>query len=309
MFEKDILESLDLRNEESYFLLNFIFYKPSNQATKIQRLIKDISPSIFRRIGEAAIKANKRMREGLNQEFFKSYVGLQNLYYMIPVKVKQGDVTKYRDLLDLYDALFTGRPIKKQHLIDKFIEAINVKRLDKEGYNLKSDQDKIDWTLSIAFYLLNANMLIKFFEFTGCLKEGNPLNISALKVSDGIKTFIEKMNYNEQQSAMFILGYLIGEIGNAQYRRLDGNKPILNKLNFNGIDKTKIVRLTNDVFAKLKQEKIRAFNEVTYFELKRLIDSNIASWKLNKNENLFYLLSGYSFATTQPILKEENKHE
>ena len=106
---------------------------------------------------------------------------------------------------------------------------------------------------------------------------------------------------------MFLLGYLIGEIGNKQYKRVggEGNKPILNKINFNGIDRSKIKRLVNDVFNALNQEKIRAFNEVIFFEMKRLLDSNINNWNLNKDESLFYLLSGYSYATTLPMLKED----
>lgn len=48
------------------------------------------------------------------------------------------------------------------------------------------------------------------------------------------------MGYNEQETAMFLLGYLIGEIGNVQYRKTEeGTKPILNKLNFNGLDRQK----------------------------------------------------------------------
>lgn len=135
------------------------------------------------------------------------------------------------------------------------------------------------------------------------LKGGEGLAIEDLRVNDNLKSFISKMNYSEEQTAMFLLGTLIGEIGNVQYKKNEGNKPILNKLNFNGIDKSKFIRLTKDVFNKLNQEKIRTFNEVTFFEMKRLMDKNIETWSLNKEENLFYILSGYSFATTLPMLK------
>ena len=135
-------------------------------------------------------------------------------------------------------------------------------------------------------------------------------DVSTLGIKDNIKKFIEKMKYNEQQAAMFLLGYLVGEIGNAQYKKNEeGQKPILNKINFNGIDKPKIIRLTKDVFNKLNQEKIRQYYEVTFFEMKKLLDGNLNDWKLNKDESLFYLLSGYSYATTLPMLREEKKDE
>ena len=120
---------------------------------------------------------------------------------------------------------------------------------------------------------------------------------------DEFNDFIKEMRYDEQQTAMFLLGTLIGEIGNVQYGRSeDGNKPILNKLNFNGIDRSKIIRLVKDVFNKLNQEKIRKYNELTFFEMKRLLDKNLDNWKLSKDENLFYILSGYSFVTVKSIL-------
>ena len=153
---------------------------------------------------------------------------------------------------------------------------------------------------------MRANMYIKFLEHMGCLKGGNRLDVSKLNLKDNIKSYIEQIGYNEQETAMFLLGYLVGEIGNVQYKKTEeGNKPILNKLNFNGLDRQKIIRLTKDVFNKLNQEKIRQYNEVIFFEMKRLLDANIDNWKLNKDESLFYVLSGYSFATTIPMLKEK----
>ncbi len=45
--------------------------------------------------------------------------------------------------------------------------------------------------------------------------------------------------------------------------------------------------------------------KLPFFELKRLLDLNIDNWKLNKDESLFYVLSGYSYATTIPMLREK----
>jgi len=80
-------------------------------------------------------------------------------------------------------------------------------------------------------------------------------------------------------------------------------------LNFNGIDKSKIIKLANEVYAKLEQEKIRKYHEGTYAEMKRLLDENLKNWRLNKNENLFYILSGYSYATIKTIMKGETENE
>ena len=63
----------------------------------------------------------------------------------------------------------------------------------------------------------------------------------------------------------------------------------MNKINWNGVDKSKLIRLLKDVFAKLNQEKIRHYNEL-HLVKKRLLDKNLDTWSMNKDENLFYIL-------------------
>lgn len=298
-----ITGTLDLRDENSYFVLNFMFYKNNQQATKIQRLIKDVNPSIFIRLAESSLKSYEDFKSVLGSKY-KGVINLATIYYMIPIRIKKGDAVQYRDVLQIYDAVLTGKKINSRHLIRNVVDCIKVIRLSKNSYNINPDSE------SIEFYTLKANMYIKFLKYLGCLEEEEGVDVSTLGIKDNIKKFIEKMKYNEQQAAMFLLGYLVGEIGNAQYKKNEeGQKPILNKINFNGIDKPKIIRLTKDVFNKLNQEKIRQYYEVTFFEMKKLLDGNLNDWKLNKDESLFYLLSGYSYATTLPMLREEKKDE
>ncbi|ABY93586.1 MAG: TIGR02556 family CRISPR-associated protein [Thermoanaerobacter sp.] len=305
---EEIGTSLDLTDEKSYFLLNFIFYEIDSQATKILRLIKDVDPSIFERVRIALENANKDVKEILGEKY-KGTITLSTVYYINPIRIKDGKAVKYRDILEIYDAILTGKNLSKKHIINNLVDGVRIIKFKKGGYNIIPEKRYIE------FYLLEASMYVKFLEYMGCLKEGERLDVSQLKIDENIKTFISNMNYNEQETAMFLLGYLIGQIGNVQYKKAQKgiqdegtpNKPILNKINFNGLDKQKIIRLTKDVFNKLNQEKILHYNEVTFYDMKRLIDSNIRNWKLNKDESLFYVLSGYSYATAIPILKEKKE--
>lgn len=299
-FRQELEGSLELRNEKNCFLLNFMFVKIAQKATKIQRLIRDVNPSIFEKIRIASNKAKNDFIDVLGHNF-KGVITLTTIYYMVPVRLnKTGDAAQYRDILEIYDAVLTQNKLSRRHLINNLIECVRIINFVKKPYNIDPNKQRLE------FYILTANMYLKFLEYLGCLEEGKGLDISSLNVNDNIKNYIAKIGYDEQQTAMFLLGYLIGEIGNVQYKKSgsDGNKPILNKINFNGLDKFKIVRLSNDVFNKINQEKIRNYNEVIFFEMKKLLDKNINDWKLNKDESLFYLLSGYSYATVLPILKE-----
>lgn len=293
----DIVDILDFKDSDGYFLLNFIFYKNSQASTKVQAFIKDVNPSVFERLAEASISSYEDMKEVVGNGL-KVEVNLNTVYYMNPIRLKNNDPSQYRDVLQTYDSILTGGRLNKRKIIRNIIECIKIIWFEKASYNIKPE------TNNIEFYMIRANTYIKFLEYMKSIKGGDGLAVDNLNVKEELKSFIEKMGYVEEQTAMFLLGSLIGEIGNVQYKRAEGgNKPILNKLNFNGIDKSKIIRLTKDVFNKLNQEKIRHFNEVTFFEMKRLIDKNLENWSLNKDENLFYILSGYSYITTIPMLK------
>lgn len=100
----------------------------------------------------------------------------------------------------------------------------------------------------------------------------------------------------EQKRALFLLGYLVGEIGNAQSATGHKKKPILDKINFQGMGADKLRRLANDVLEKLRQYDRLQYNENIYSVLKSLMDNNMGKWYLSNQENVFYVLSGYAFS-------------
>lgn len=301
----EIIVGTDLREDDRYFLLNFIFYKrdqKNKKVFKIQRLIKDVNPSIFYKINKTSndVIGNFKIIFG---DKLKASLGLETVYNMIPVRLnKDGSNVEYKDVMEAYDALFTCKAMNKVHVISNAIGVFKTIRLEKTGYNINPKS-------SLDFKILESNMYLKFLQHMGCLKEGKAVDVSSMQLKQNIKDYITTMGFGEQEAALFLMGILIGEIGNSQYKRTDGQKPILNKLNFNGIDKAKIKRLKNEILNKLTQEKIRNYNEMTYSQMSMLLDANINNWKLNKDENLFYILSGYAYATAQPMLKEDNKDE
>ena len=309
---RSIKDSITLTNSSSYFTLNFLFYKSTQASTKIQSFIKDVDPSIFDKINGATTKTIDLIHGILGTWEYGKSVNLGTVYYMTPVKLTNGDPTRYKEVLQNYDAILTRRRIDKRKVVHSVVDCSSVIRLNKDGYNLDPKRDRLE------DYIFRANMYIKFLEYLGNIKGGDQLDTSEMKIKDYYKNYIEELNFDEQQTALFLLGVLIGKIGNKQFSQLnkgssdnDGRKPILNKLNYNGIDKRKIIRLTNDVFSRLNQLKIRHYSEDIFFEMNKLLDKNINSWKLDKEENLFYLLSGYSFETVfaMNVNKKDNKEE
>jgi len=245
--------------------------------------------------------------------------------------------------LEFYDALFTDKPVAYDFLIKQFVELAAIYRHGAIcNYNIgrrncqeeKWNEQKRDMALVKA--ILNANLLLLYLKELTQLNGGLSMNekifieiiqklqrdkesVSGIKKKEDIKSqlhryerlqrFIEEMGYSSLQIGLFLLGFLIGEIGKAQYDSSNKTKPILKKINYQGMDKGKILRLVNEVLEKLDQYKILPYNEVIYAEMKKLLDKNWQSWNISNEEAVFFVLSGYAYSTYQAILKGEIKDE
>ncbi|OFI05281.1 CRISPR-associated protein [Clostridium acetireducens DSM 10703] len=300
----EIENSLDFKNayENSYFLINFIFYKNVQKATKIQKFIKDVNPSIFESIGQALLKSNKSY-VNIFEGDYKRRITLGTAYYLTAIRLKSGEAMEYRNLLTLYERILTKGSIKRESIISNILKVCKIQFFEEASFNVSTGNMKDS--------IIYGNMYIRFLEELGCLRrEVSMLNVEKLLLEDKMKDYIKEMNYGEQETSLFLLGYLVGEVGNSQRKgSLEGKKPILNKLNFGGMDKSKIIRLTGEVFNKLRQEKILKFNEKNFGQCKELLDKNINNWTLSKQENLFYILSGYGYATNKFVLNKKDGGE
>ena len=117
------------------------------------------------------------------------------------------------------------------------------------------------------------------------------MNTDKLTLSDDLKEYIEEVKYSEQETAMFLLGYMIAEVASAQYKEKLSRKPILDKIAYQGMNKNRIIMLTAEIFEKLKQYKVLKYNEGIFAQYKMLLDQNIDDWKLSDIMNVFYILS------------------
>lgn len=131
------------------------------------------------------------------------------------------------------------------------------------------------------------------------------IDLKSLNLSEDIESFVREMEYNEAQIALFLMGRLIGEIGWKQ----GGKEPILEKISYQGMDSKRILRLTNEVFEKLKQYKVLQYNKGIFSACKMLLDKQIENWPLNDQENVFYILSGYSYRRQRAAAREESAEQ
>lgn len=298
----EIDTSFEMLGDNNYYLLNILFYRINQKSVKVQKLIKDVNPSRFTHMINAANNIIIKFKELISNRF-NMPLGLQSIYYLTPVKLKDGQVSDFRKLLSIYNDVFKGNEIKKDILIKGFIDMVKIHYFNKENqFNIKPNN-------IFSNSIVQSNMLIRLLEEIGCLKEGEGMNINIIDVDEDMKNYLDEMKYSEQQTAMFILGYLVSQVGNRQYMDREGRKPILNKINFNSMDINKVKRLSSEIVNKLRQNKILKYNEKIYFVHKMLLDKHINRWELSKHDNLYYILSGYSYGTTKMMFRKEKNND
>ncbi|SES90649.1 TIGR02556 family CRISPR-associated protein [Anaerobranca gottschalkii] len=289
--EEEIQKFLEYEEIENYFLFNIIFYKTSQSSTKVLKFIKDVAPSRFNKIIKAFDDVKGRFKNIL-PEYNLSSFGLESVYWLTPVKIdNKGEVTEFRKILKIYDSFFTGNKLAKRMIIETQIKLFKILYYEQfKTFNIKEG--------NLDFDVIRSNMYLRVLQNLGIIEEGEGLDTTNLNLSEEIKGYLEEMAMDSQEAAMFLLGYLIGKVANKQYLERNKRKPILNKLNYNGMDQGKVLRLSNEIIDKLRQNKVLNYETERVFAVHRqLLDKEIKNWKLNKMENLYYILSGYSFST------------
>jgi CRISPR-associated protein Csh1 len=303
-----------LNNEDYVFLLNILFYKKLQASTKIQKMIQDIDPSVFSDISNAFFDTLDIFEDHYSTALIDNLEKRANLdfiYYMHPVKLKDGRPSQYQNILKTYENILCKKVFRKEVVFLNLAQVLTAIWREKEGHNVSFDKNRTNRQKAFDFKILDCMYYVCFLKRYGVLKGGEGMDVKELNLNADITSYIREMNYNEQEASMFLLGVLIGAIGREQSKKQyekeqEGTyKPILNKINFNGMDKYRIMKLSNQIPNKLRHEKIQQYYEAIFSAHKYLLDKNIQSWKLNKDESLFYLLSGYGYQTMKKKADKE----
>ena len=265
------------------YILNILFYVNVQSAFKIVKLIKDVPPSRLAEIQNATKYVKRLMDELVGPDRYNDWaIDFKKIGHLLGDK---------KAILDTYDALLSEYRVDFTRLLPLLLE--------NTGKRFHGGND-------ISTLCVQCTALQKFLMK---LNLYDKIGGGEMGLSDDFQRYVDEMKYDEQETALFLLGYLMGEIGQQQYKSGSSKaKPILNKLNFEGMGKEKLLLLVNSVAARLHQYKIFIFNEVIFSEMKKLLDKNFENWTKSPQENVFYILSGYGYATER-ILKGGHKND
>jgi CRISPR-associated protein Csh1 len=260
-------------------------------------------------------------------------LGLGRLFYLLPLRQRDRQV-ETKPYLELLDALLVGRPLSVQALIPQLLETAAIHRFER--YEAHAHDRPNDPERALVLHLLQAQLFLRYLKELGQLHgldedeggerramtmtetmAGQAAEIERELVDEGLRAWMDGVGLTGVRRGLFLLGVLIGKIGSTKEQRESG-KPILNKVNFQGMDRLKVLRLANEVYEKLRQYKIADYNEGLYAAMKAHLDRGISTDELGTPaENAYWVLAGYAYETQRAIragqlkksLPVETEHE
>jgi CRISPR-associated protein Csh1 len=265
---------------EEVYWLNFVAMDVSpGKSFKISSLIKDVSKFHFRNLLEA----------------FDDIGKILSPWLVIPTRDKKK--AKVNPALNLFTALLEQRKVESGRLYGHFSEYalchwfkrykayVNIKPAEELDYALK---DGVFRYLALWLVLRKLNLLK---EYQPIMEKENTL--TAEEISANEEAFCTGLNYSPAQQCMFYLGRVLNRVVYEQSGVKKHKKNALDKVNYNGMNKAAIIRLSEDLFEAGRHYNITSKIVWSWGKFKDQFDFN--NWKMDSQEALFFILSGYTF--------------
>jgi len=292
------------------YWLNFIAYDTNGNFFKSTEIIKDVSNFHFQKILQTFISIDWEYRENKNIEWSKImtsygkdgvFFNFNTIYQLIPLRKEK---EKKNRALSLMKSILENRKIDKEAIYSNFCELClcfyyeryqsytNIKEFEKTPlyFNLRNATYKY-----LAFFdVLRKLKLIDMNEETNL----SPAEMGN-KYDESIKDFFEKMKLNDPQQAMFYLGRMLNSV---EFIQKGKKKTVIDKVNFNGMDRDDIRRLRLSLLEKAKQYS--KVGKVIFTDSKFGDLFHYNQWNMNPQEAVFFLMTGYSFGISTKDAKD-----
>ncbi len=313
--------SLDIQDEleDEVFWINFLAFESDGNFFKSTEVIKDVSNFHFNRLIQVFDETNRKFIEAKyldwssimteydyeTKEKFASRLSFNSIYKIIPLRK---DKEKKNKALDLFKTILENRRVNNSILYDYFVELILC-----HYYERYSSYTNVKSYSKDYFAFAVRDSIFKYHAFIQLLKKLNLIDMEENnttetktdnKYEQAIQDFFNEMNLNQEQKAMFYLGRILNAV---EYIQKGKNKTVIQKVNFNGMDKDDIQRLRISLLEKAKQYNSIGKVIFTDNEFGKHFDFN--NWRMNQQEAVFFLLTGYSFGIGVKDAEELSKTE
>jgi len=307
-FEKRFIDILSIRDRELWYSLTIVFGSPETAHFGLKTLVQDVPGTRITLLRDVMNRLERLGQQELGGKQETWSLGFNDIYHIFPLGADARARTKeHGPLLSLFQAMLTASRFPYERLVMAAVKLARIHRHESYvGSNIRPPHGSSDSEMCVG--VLKFNLLVRMLRDVGVLEGmGEPSDLAdegTEQLPDDVVSWFRETGYIPRQKALFLLGCLVGEVGRAQYRKGDRKKSILEKIDFNGMGKERIMELANSVLRSLRDYRILDFNEKLYHQMKSLLDRHIRELRSDPVENVYYLLSGYAFTTYRGIVME-----
>jgi len=297
------------------FWLNFIAFESDGNFFKSTEVIKDVSKFHFQKVLKAFIDVDWDFRKNLKIDWTKimasygqegMFFNFSSVYQLIPLRK---DKEKKNRALAFLKSILENRRLEGRLLYKYFCELILCHYYERYQSYTNIDKSNRDY-----FSLNIRNSTFKYLALSEVLKKLNLIDMNeethvspaetGKKHDEAIQGFFEKMQLSRPQQAMFYLGRMLNTV---EFIQKGKKKTVIDKVNFNGMDRDDIQRLRLSLIEKAKQYSKVGKVIFTDSKFGDLFDYN--HWNMNPQEAVFFLMTGYSFGINTREASELEKAE
>lgn len=317
----------DLEDINQYSI-NFIIYRTDGNSVTILETIEDVPTIRFEKVMKVLAECTEKLKP------YTDNISIGSIYRLIPVKEnkdrKQVDIGR---VLSLYKAILSSERISHKIFYDYATDGLEkgLKQLAKSRIDNYTNMGLVkylndgyeDFFIKKQIFgyitLIKACQKLELLDhtvFKSFGKEDNimdKINTPSDKVNssiDNMEKFLDKQGFDRNEKSMFYLGILINRVAMAQVLKEHRTKPILKKIQFQGMNQKEVYRLYQDVAEKLRQyDRMTIFSEAIMNRFHYYYGTHRSVWTLDDHANVFYIMAGYSYmvGSKVPDLTEEEE--
>ncbi|HAF69774.1 MAG: CRISPR-associated Csh1 family protein [Acetothermia bacterium 64_32] len=332
-FQEQLEAYREYENRKASFLLDFLFVEDDGRSVKLQRHIRDVPPSRLDEMDRARRRTRAFAEEHLvpfrTERWDPWDLSLQAMSSLFPMGIKGSGRVAFFGFLE---ALLTDKPLSQAGLIRAFLEVASMHHFER--YRAYGRTPSNNPALNLQTFLVQTQLLWYYLAQLGLklITGGEPMGTFPLAdqvrnlIPSDVWAYMEHLGLSLPQRALFLLGILIGQVAQVQtgqwpkpsaqskdeqtqiekYKsekngtaksstKKEYKPPVLNKIQFHGMDVSKIHRLSNQVFNEMQIYKVNRYREPRdlYAAMHALLDA--AGNLVSPAENTYWVLSGYAF--------------
>ncbi|WP_027364930.1 TM1802 family CRISPR-associated protein [Desulfotruncus alcoholivorax] len=298
------------------YTINLVFYRSDGKSIKVLDTLEDVPPFRIIEIMKFFGTWKDRMREQT-----KSGMSLGKVYRIIPVRSnKKKEQLDIQRVLDVYKSLLLRQLINPRLLFQYAMESIGkgLSQIHRQKYDIYRNlpyyakegadfylRDTIMNHLVLMQVLQKTDVLLKpIFRKDVVALEQTFQNEKVQESIQRMENFIQEQGFSAEARGLFYLGALLHRVALAQYSKGHKSKPILKKINFQGMKSRDLQRLFLDLTEKLLQyRRMTAFTDALISQHQMYYGHVVASSnaELDELQNVFFLLTGYSYMVSSKV--------